>query len=427
MKCSICHEEGHRSDNRRFHQKSVDNRAEPITLPKPQVKQSTTSVQKPSIPIIPQTENARKFIEKAKLQHSTADYDYSFVQYKTCDTLISIWCNKPNHGMFQNVPYNHLKRNAGCPICLKEKKRLFEAEEKRVAFIKKAKLKHPVSDYNYSLVSFENITDRKVTIICKKGHTFTQIPSSHLWGAGCRLCGIDKAAEAKKKTQVQFISDAIQKHGDFYDYSDTVYTSSDELITVTCKKEGHPPFSCKATLHLSGQGCPLCTKEKISNSYLISLEEFIQHSKLVHGTDTYDYSKSIYKGRNSSITIYCNTHEEFFTQLAVYHLNGYGCQKCGIAKRILSQTFTKEEFINRANSVHGDKFDYSAIIYINSQTKIEIKCKIHGNFIQRPNSHLQGYGCLKWAIAKNTERCRLTLFEFIEKANDVHKHVYDIL
>ena len=426
MKCTICQKEGHRSDNRRFHQKSVDKRAEPIVLPKPRVKQSSnTSVQKPPMPIISQSENARKFIETAKLQHSIADYDYSFVQYKNCDTQVSIWCNKPNHGMFQNVPYNHLKHNVGCPKCRKEKKWSDEAEEKRVKFIEKAKLKHPAADYDYSLVSFENITDRKVIIVCTKGHTFTQEPSNHLSGAGCRLCGIKKTAETRCKTQSKFISDAITKYGDLYDYSDTIYTSSDEFIIITCKKEGHPQFSCKATYHLSGQGCPLCSKEQISNSYMISLEEFIERSNLVHDVGKYDYSESIYTGRNSVITIYCNTHMESFTQLAGYHMNGSGCKKCGIAKRNLSQTFTKEEFISRAKEVHGDMFDYSAIIYKNSQTKIEINCKTHGGFIQVPNSHLQGYGCNKCAITKNAEKHRLTLLEFIEKANHVHKHVYD--
>jgi len=52
-----------------------------------------------------------------------------------------------------------------------------------------------------------------------------------------------------------------------------------------------------------------------------------------------------------------------------------------------------KEFINKAKEVHGDLYDYSEIDYINSQTKIIIRCKEHGDFKQRPNSHLRCGGC----------------------------------
>lgn len=50
----------------------------------------------------------------------------------------------------------------------------------------------------------------------------------------------------------------------------------------------------------------------------------------------------------------------------------------------------KEEFIIKANKVHGNKYDYSLIDYKNNKTKICIICPEHGEFWQLANSHLKG-------------------------------------
>ena len=54
---------------------------------------------------------------------------------------------------------------------------------------------------------------------------------------------------------------------------------------------------------------------------------------------------------------------------------------------------TQEEFINRAIAIHGDKYDYSKVEYVNSETDVCITCHKHGDFWQRPSSHLRGRGC----------------------------------
>ena len=55
----------------------------------------------------------------------------------------------------------------------------------------------------------------------------------------------------------------------------------------------------------------------------------------------------------------------------------------------------KEEFIEKARKVHGDKYDYSKVNYINSTTKVCIICPEHGEFWQRPYCHIKGQGCPK--------------------------------
>lgn len=57
---------------------------------------------------------------------------------------------------------------------------------------------------------------------------------------------------------------------------------------------------------------------------------------------------------------------------------------------------TQEEFIKRAREVHGDKYDYSLVRYVNSRTDVDIICPIHGVFPQSPSGHIhQKQGCPK--------------------------------
>ena len=79
-----------------------------------------------------------------------------------------------------------------------------------------------------------------------------------------------------------------------------------------------------------------------------------------------------------------------------------------------------DEFIKKARKVHGDKYDYSKVEYVNNHTKVCIICPKHGEFWQVPNSHLNGNGCPACVGLK-----RLTKEEFINRANRVHNYKYD--
>ena len=85
----------------------------------------------------------------------------------------------------------------------------------------------------------------------------------------------------------------------------------------------------------------------------------------------------------------------------------------------MSKRSTTEEFIEKARKVHGDKYDYSKVNYINEHTKVIIVCPIHGDFLQQPNSHLSKRNCPKCVNRK------LTTEEFIKKAKEVHGNKYD--
>lgn len=57
--------------------------------------------------------------------------------------------------------------------------------------------------------------------------------------------------------------------------------------------------------------------------------------------------------------------------------------------------YTAEEFIEKANKVHGNKYDYSKVDFKNMTTKVVIVCPKHGEFEQRPDNHVRGQGCRK--------------------------------
>ena len=78
------------------------------------------------------------------------------------------------------------------------------------------------------------------------------------------------------------------------------------------------------------------------------------------------------------------------------------------------------EFIKKAKNVHGDKYNYDLVDYINSYTKITIFCETHGLFMQAPTKHLSGNNCPKCAHTITTE-------EFITKVNKVHNNRYNYL
>ena len=121
-------------------------------------------------------------------------------------------------------------------------------------------------------------------------------------------------------------------------------------------------------------------------------EEVISRFRDVHG-DKYDYSKVVYVDMNSKVTIICPEHGEF-EQTPAKHINRkQGCPKCKGAKLRDHFSSTTEEFIKKAVSKHGDRYNYSKVEYVNSRTKVCIMCKKHGEFYVTPDNHLKGRGC----------------------------------
>jgi hypothetical protein len=91
----------------------------------------------------------------------------------------------------------------------------------------------------------------------------------------------------------------------------------------------------------------------------------------------------------------------------------------------MGKSSTKEEFILKSFKIHGDKYDYSNVEYLGSKIKTIIICSKHGEFSQRPNDHLSGYGCRKCQYEKTSKENKFTNSIFIEKAKQIHNNKFD--
>lgn len=186
-------------------------------------------------------------------------------------------------------------------------------------FLNKALLVHG-DTYDYSAVDY-TVAAAKIDIICKVHGVFSQRADSHLRGRGCPSC----AGNAKSNT-LDFITKANLVHHKTYTYDKVDYVASNIHVLIGCSIHGY--FSQEANSHLKGRGCPECAiSTSAKKRMLISADEFLTKALLVHG-DKYDYSKTIYSGYNSMLTIICPIHGEF-SQTARSHLyQKQGCPSC---------------------------------------------------------------------------------------------------
>lgn len=296
-----------------------------------------------------------EFINKCLEVHSDK-YDYSLVEYKNIRGRIKILCKK--HGLFEQISKNH-KDGQGCPRCSMPNYNLTRDE-----FIIRCDNKN----YDYSLITTDIVkSDDKILIInINNGLTYKQLSDHHRNGITPTL--IESKSLIKKLKDI---------HNNKYVYiidTETVYaTTKIKIINNETKDE----FLYRVDRHLQGM-----------SPNKVTLNLFLFKSSKIHG-DKYDYSliKSI-KGNSDKVDILCKEHG-VFTQRVSNHMNlGDGCPKCvGVGK------WNTELLISEFKKVHGNKFDYSSVIFKNIDIKVDIICKEHGSFKQNIHKHLNGQGC----------------------------------
>ena len=225
----------------------------------------------------------------------------------------------------------------------------------------------------------------------------------------------------KKLTTEEFIERSKAVHGYQYDYSNVSYKRNSKKVTIFCHLHGE--FQQTPYHHFKGEGCPKC-----SGNVKLTTEEFIERARAVHG-DKYDYSKVNYVNNKTKVVITCPEHSDFHKSPYDHFkkTNPQGCPICGIRKRGIDQRLSIDEFVERANKGHNDKYDYSKVIYVNTYTKVTIICPEHGEFEQSPHNHLPPglNGCGICNRKKRDDSMRLSQEEFIIRANEAHSNKYD--
>lgn len=313
-----------------------------------------------------------EFIERAK--NNNPHLDFSKAIYVNSKSKITVIC--PKHGEFI-VNANSCFKKITCPKC--------DLEDRKNNFIKKAKEVHG-DKYDYSKVNY--IANKKaVEIICPIHGSFMQAPSDHLKGWGCSKC-----SKKYKPTTEEWVNSVKDLYGGKYDLSKVIYKDNKTPVEVVCPEHGsfYPiPNNYKKGI----SGCPLCNNKLKHDRFSKTTEQFVLEAKKIHG-DKYNYSKVDYYDNVTPVVIICPIHGEFMQQPYV-HLQSSNCPKCSLEKKAAEQRITKVDFINRANDIHNNFYDYSKSDFLNTSDKTCIICPKHGEFWQSVSNHLRGYGCPK--------------------------------
>lgn len=317
----------------------------------------------------------------------------------------------PKHGEFKQSPYLHLISKHGCKKCAYDEIRRGKIQ----CLIKKAIAVHS-GKYEYKL---ESIDDKlKIDIICPKHGIFRQSLRNHVYCKhGCPKCAIDRISKTGRSNTEDFIRKANKIHNGFYSYDKVEYISATKKVTITCPIHGD--FEQQPNNHLTGYGCSKCGDERCKRKNSLSTKEFIDRSNIIHN-NKYDYKNVDYKNNSTKIKIICPIHGEF-EQLPHNHLQGKGCPKCQADSISDRCKMSKDDFIEKARIIHGDRYIYDKTIIDGTHKKSIITCPIHGDFEQNLHNHLCGNGCPS-CVGHGTSKIENEIFKFVSKLDESCKN-----
>jgi hypothetical protein len=262
----------------------------------------------------------------------------------------------------------------------KEKKR--KILEKK--FIENAIIKHG-NKYDYSKVIYTTVKN-KVIINCQEHGDFHQAPTNHLY-YGCKKCGVSKRSNKQKMTLETFIKESRKLHDNKYNYSKVIYINAKTQVKIICPLHGI--FKQRTHDHCRrGNGCKKCSNIENGKKKRLTLDAFINKAISKHD-NKYNYSKVIYVKNDVKIKIICPKHGIFEIQ-PHDHLQGQGCKECN-----MKNYWNTISFIKQSKIIHGDKYDYSKVVYKTIKEKVTIICPEHGEFFKTPKHHYRGQGCPK--------------------------------
>nr|DAH54583.1 MAG TPA: endonuclease-like protein [Caudoviricetes sp.] len=205
------------------------------------------------------------------------------------------------------------------------------------------KYPHNADLFDYSQVVVVNCKE-KVNIICKQcGKVFPQTPDNHLnLGRGCPDCrkaqskknsGASRRGKAnlnRRSSTEEWLAKVLAKHPEFadkYDYSQAVYTKTDEPVTIICKTCGRI-CTPQARKHMAGQGCKSCAGRKSNEKNVPIFQEVVERAKAVHG-DKYEYFENSYTDMSKPMLIKHKKCGNVFPQRPEFHIGKkQGCPFC---------------------------------------------------------------------------------------------------
>lgn len=150
-------------------------------------------------------------------------------------------------------------------------------------------------------------------------------------------------------------------------------------------------------------------------------EEFLLKYKEVNSN--YLTNKVEYTTSTQHVILVCPKHGEFSASPSNL-LKGKGCKKCAIETNANLRVKPHEEILQKAVEKYGDVNSHELFQYKNSNTKVDVTCKVHGLFSTLPHPYLAGTtGCPSCREESNSEARLLANGKaFLRKANTKKKN-----
>ena len=345
---------------------------------------------------------AGQVIENARKKYGINNFEYSVLTHCSADEL-NYWETFYIERLNTVTPHGYNMTNGGDSVYTSTR----EFKEKQTEKLKEIILsKNPILDV--SKILYENHVS-SVIIICPIHGQFKKTPNTIFnKQTNDLLCPYCLRESIRQKTEDIFFKKAYEKWGHYYDYSKTIINNHKSKITVICPIHGK--FEVLAHNHISNRknvgGCPKCSEVRVHNHLMKEGEEKLVKFIKTKWGDLYSLDKFVYKGDKKKITLICPKHGEF--SIRPNNLkHSYGCPRCSVEtifSRKHNASTNNEVFINLSKKIHGDKYDYSKVEYVNNKTKVCIICSEHGEFWQLPCNHLHGFGCPKCGQKYQKER-----------------------
>jgi len=290
------------------------------------------------------------FLNRVKEIHPEK-YDLTETEYHKINQPVEVRCIEHNL-IFDTVASNLLSGVECCPECAKRKHQLY-IDTQRIdwqTFLDDSTDMHH-DKYAYEVPDRFELQSTILNIKCPTHGWFTQAATDHRTGRGCPSCGDAKSAASKRKSLEKFIEQAVEVHGDKFDYSHVHYRNNNYPIKLRCV-EHDELFTQSPYAHLRGyMGCPQC-------SHGVSKAE----TEICTLLDTLNISyirndRNIIKPKELDIVIpshniaieYCGNywHSELQGKGRKYHLDKY---QRAMASGYRLLTIFEDEWINK-NSI----------------------------------------------------------------------------
>ena len=361
-------------------------------------------------------------IQRSKDIHGEGTYDYSlFTEYKSNKLPYTLICTKHNESFSVSMNDHLGKKQSGCPICGRENKKQRKSERTFKALQQQVDDKYGIGLYKVVEQNRDDYpSDLYIDIVCTVHGVFKK--TIHEFAGrkdrdcqGCPKCLVE-SRRTDKKVLSELIEQRRKENNVQYDYSlinlDNFKTLSDP-VKIICPIHG--VFDQAFDAHFKyGQSCRKCSHTYTSSQ----IQDFLSTLKGPYSFDKVKlkYIKGSSKVKDLTIkNIYCQTHDVYFDK-SYTALQSAGCTGCRLC---ISETCSKalsgttEEFIEKAQQRHGNKFDYSLVAYKNNTTDVKVICPTHGVFDQTPMTHLTSKLCCPICV-RRISSSELEVLDFIK-------------